>query len=743
MGRELKYAYGVLFVLLIGVLWCIPGAALAIPSDHAYEMVSPSYKGGYGIAHIEAAAANGDSVAFFSKGAFAGAPGAPSFMDYVARRGGAEWLTTPIMPPTALMPDFVSEDVSPSLGLAVAFGKPGRNEEAAFHEGIEDEFLAYNTESSDTDGSWRAWGTPFGAINRESFTGVYLTGSTDLCRLFLGQVEQPLVSEAIAAKSQSNLLYEFDTGCGGRQSQVKLVGLNNSDETISRSCEINLGISTQYGSKQSLFNAVTSDGEEVFFTTSVENNVCVRDHQLFVRLGGARTLEVSKPLFTECTEVPCLGATSRSSAEFVGASRDGSKVFFATTEEELSGTPSGTANLYMATIGCPVGEAECDVTDREVTSLALISRGIDPGESGEMQGTVRLAPDALRVYFVARGVLSTERNTEGQVPIRGADNLYVYDSASGKTIFITDLCSGPGISGPGGSTHAGAVEDVRCPLEVEKGASPGYDAGLWASSTGEAQTAGQSGEFLVFTSYGKLTSDDTDTAKDVYRYDVSTGVLVRVSVGEAGDDANGNNDQFGATIEPGLWGGRLTLQYELGNRTVNENGSRLIFQSAEPLSPGAVNGLANVYEWSEAENNNSGHISLVSGGSAAEPVVDSVISAEGNDVFFITTQALVSRDVDIAPDIYDARLNGGFPISAAPRQPCSGDACQGPLTNPSPLLIPGSVSQAPGENIAPVIKVKSAKPKKKARKPVKRGKNKGKARRAGSKRNPIVAGKRP
>ena len=43
----------------------------------------------------------------------------------------------------------------------------------------------------------------------------------------------------------------------------------------------------------------------------------------------------------------------------------------------------------------------------------------------------------------------------------------------------------------------------------------------------------------------------------------------------------------------------------------------------------------------------------------------------------------------------------GFPQAPAAAQPCSGDACQGPLTNPAPLLIPGSVSQVPGENLAP------------------------------------------
>src|SRR5580658_4266463 len=38
------------------------------------------------------------------------------------------------------------------------------------------------------------------------------------------------------------------------------------------------------------------------------------------------------------------------------------------------------------------------------------------------------------------------------------------------------------------------------------------------------------------------TSDDTDSAKDVYRYDAGTQRLERVSVGENGYEANGNGE---------------------------------------------------------------------------------------------------------------------------------------------------------------------------------------------------------
>ena len=78
-----------------------------------------------------------------------------------------------------------------------------------------------------------------------------------------------------------------------------------------------------------------------------------------------------------------------------------------------------------------------------------------------------------------------------------------------------------------------------------------------------------------------------------------------------------------------------------------------------------------------------------------------MISPSGNDVFFTTTQGLVAQDTDGEPDIYDARLEreSGFPPAPAPVKACAGDACQGPLTNPAPLLVPGSVSQAAGREL--------------------------------------------
>ena len=48
----------------------------------------------------------------------------------------------------------------------------------------------------------------------------------------------------------------------------------------------------------------------------------------------------------------------------------------------------------------------------------------------------------------------------------------------------------------------------------------------------------------------------------------------------------------------------------------------------------------------------------------------------GSDVFFLTNAKLASQDTDGAPDIYDARIDGGFPLAPLEPVSCGGDPCR-------------------------------------------------------------------
>ncbi len=692
---------------------CSPAGSPALPAGRHYEMVSPVYKGGYGVLSIEAEAADGDSVVFYSPGVFNGAPSSGvGLFGYIARRGSTNWSTTPIMPTADLMPYVDARDIEPNLETTLAFGKDGPNREAASNEGTEEEFLLHATASPDTStpDTWPLTGMPLSLLSGGPPVLSYDGASPDFCHLLVGTggSDEVLTPEAVGAVGQ---IYELDPGCGGESASLSPLALNDAGRVFSPRCSVEVGISSDYSNtRTSAYNAVADDGNEVFFTTCAGDEVNGH-YQLFVRLAGARTLEVSKPILEACGEVPCNG--SRESSNFAGASEDGSKVYF-TTSAPLESGASGS-NLYLATIGCDASEPECEVAGRVVTSLTQVSRAPN-GEAAGLQGVVRVAPNGSRVYFVAQGDLLTEAQRvtledEGRaVPRAGADNLYVYDSVLDRMAFVGDLCSGKEVSG--------TVGDPSCPNEA------GTDSELWEERESEAQTAGVDGSFLVFSSYAQLVPGDDNNVRDIYRYDAETGALVRVSVGENGYNANGNGDDNSredndASVALGDKGGSVSLQYELGTRAISESGSRIVFTSAEPLSPAAAGShLPNVYEWHEEPGGSGGDVSLISSGDSTRPVEDVAISAEGNDIFFVTSQGLVSQDVDGAPDLYDAREGSGFPLEPAETQQCEGEGCDGPLTNPAPLLVPGSVSQAPEEYTPPktAARPKAKKKHKKAKK---------------------------
>lgn len=721
--------------------YCVAGEAFALPPGRHYEMVSPIFKGGYGASRIEGVAPDGEGVAYFSQGVFAGSPrssvGESPFggLGYIARRTGSEWSSQPLTAPLTVLAGTFPADIPPSLGLVLGMGNPGPNSENLFPE---TDFLLHSTESPDTAAYWEG----FGRLQTPEIS--YQDANIDFCHIVFYS-QRALLPEAGGSGSSAfaNLqLYELDRGCSGEPGSLSLVGVNNKDKLLHRGCEVTPGVE-DYSSIASMFNAISLDGSEVFFTDCVagEETGLTVPHQLFVRVGGSRTLEVSRPLLPACGEVPCSGAVSRASADFVGASEDGSRVYF--TAPLAGGQPplvpgdtDSSNNLYMATIGCPEAKPGCTAAERVMTSLTEVSHD-SSGGAAEVQGVLRVAPDGRRVFFVAHGVLGEEGPSGQGVqsrPVPGADNLYVYDSATHRTAFVTDLCTGPEQSGgvPFREVLAGGVEDSRCPAELSTRFDPNggarNDSGLWLTNRAEAQTAGPDGRFLVFAAYAQLTGDDANAVKDVYRYDAATGVLERVSIGEDGYNANGNGGASNAEIAPSNHGHGVRSQYELDSRAVSEDGSRIVFTSARLLSPAVSNGgLVNAYEWHE-EGPNGGNVSLVSTGSDEQPVTDVVISPNGSSVFFVTVQGLVAQDTDGLPDVYDARLGEGFPQPSEQRRPCEGDACQGPLTNPAPLLIPGSVSQAPGGNW-PATKQRA-----KPRKTKKKVRTKRKSRRARDKR---------
>jgi hypothetical protein len=103
---------------------------------------------------------------------------------------------------------------------------------------------------------------------------------------------------------------------------------------------------------------------------------------------------------------------------------------------------------------------------------------------------------------------------------------------------------------------------------------------------------------------------------------------------------------------------------------------RVFFSTTAALVSQDVNRQVDVYEWE------AGAPRLISGGtSELDRSVFTDASANGSDVFFTTSQSLVPQDSDGIVDVYDAREGGGFP---PPPPGCPIEtACPGPVALPA------------------------------------------------------------
>jgi hypothetical protein len=447
------------------------------------------------------------------------------------------------------------------------------------------------------------------------------------------------------------------------------------------------------------FNASSADGATVLFTVKQQGHSGCQGkapliEELFARidngLPNARTVAISEPSQSDCAA--CKNEARTLAPPTVGSqviSEDGSKVFFQTTQPLLGDDSSN--NIYEYDFDAPGGEKVVRVSAGDATvsdPRAEVGTTASLGANAQGSESVRVSEDGSHVYFIAHGVLTRTPNQHGESAEAGANNLYVYEQdatyPTGRISFVTHLASN--------------AEASNFDLTPD-------------------------GRFLVFASSRDLTPDDTSTAEQVFEYDAQTGVLIRVSTGRDGFNHNGNASANPNPLTPGGEQGgnyndaRIPREhqgsgYDPENWTrsaVSADGSYIFFESTVGLTPQALNEVVagytgesklpiyanNVYEYHD------GQVSLISDGQdiAHEESVSAVqllgTDASGADVFFATADRLTGQDSDGLRDIYDARIDGGFPPPPVSSS-CSGDACQGPLGAAPTLLSPGSELQAGG-----------------------------------------------
>jgi hypothetical protein len=204
------------------------------------------------------------------------------------------------------------------------------------------------------------------------------------------------------------------------------------------------------------------------------------------------------------------------------------------------------------------------------------------------------------------------------------------------------------------------------------------------------------GSVFVFQSRAELDGYEPGDEPQVYRYDHLAGSLDCVSCPPTGTPATSGAVLQSVGYYEGFEGPLSLYSFVPALRA---DAKRLFFESTEALRSSDVDGLRDVYEW-EAEGVGScrrkgGCVYLISSGRSAHPDYLFGHSPSGEDVFIQTSDALLDGDQQTA-SIYDARAGGGF-ASSEPAI-CAEEACRSGLTPPPALSAPQSGAQGKSGN---------------------------------------------
>lgn len=656
-----------------------PGANL--PDCRAYEMVSPPDKNGgevdggpkaEGLGAPQQAALNGEAVTYASETTFpeTGPLSSPLTSQYLSRRTAEGWSTQAIVPEQNF-PDGIFDSTEGAMDFTLFQG---------FSENLEHGFLAANDPApvagapagyynpylrNDATGAYQLLSAttppaePSGPGNTNVGYRVEYAGmSADGTRVAFA-ANDALVPGAVEGRTN---LYEWNDG------KLELISVLPDKEATSgerSSSSVMFGL-VEYehaglsGQSEGFNRVISSDGSRVIWTNSFsphgeepgpEEGVYVSEltgngrvlhgpvkgFYQTASVDGSKVFIAHEDANVEGRRLSHLvlyePATGRSEAitppgsetiEVLGASEDGSYVYFDAYSVLAPGATGGDANIYLWHEG----------TISFIAGLAAIHNYGLPGPHEELE------PDwAVR---------------------EGAAHQY-----AGPMLHGNDL------------VFAGAMR------VSPNGRYLAFEA--TGSLTGYENKPTEPGACFEVVPLGDVHVNTTGRCVEVYEYDATAGSLTCASCNPRGLPPSGNSTLPGNwhdILRPAGWQSTTVQQ-----RYLLDDG-RLFFQSTDSLLPQVTNGgQLNLFEYEPNTAGNcqlnGGCLSLISTGTSNEGSHFIDASANGNDVFFVTGQQLVAQDGDQAYDLYDARVGGGFFPATPP--PCSGEACRPPVT-PAPAI---------------------------------------------------------
>lgn len=637
-------------------------ASMSLPECRAYEMVTPVDKN-LGSADESAGprasvAWDGEAVGLCTSAQFGDPPpenGSVCNTFYVSQRGAEGWRTKGMIP--LYCPRIQDEAAHQASLNATAFGSANLDFAAisrpespsctaypalAAHAPQPGKYL-YRADLRATPAAYDLL-TPASAFTPayEEFTGEYAGASDDFSHIVYTSSGQQTPDSPATNVSR---LYDWHNGA------LSLVSVDPTGAPFGTPSDLPY-TGTIIGASDGV-NAVSEGGNRIFF-----QNGSGPGEEIYLRENGTATYWVSQQ---ECNPA-CSNASAADRFEW--ATLSGSRVFFASTAKLTDDDTSITGrDLYMFTKGPnPAGEQ----------NLTLLSHDNEPedGNAAKILGVIGISDDGNTVYFAADGQIVAGKPT-----------------ASGAKVYRWRW--------NGGSPSI----DYLATLGIPPISGKPKDAQNWSASENGAQQFGKPVSRLVSPSGAALLVQteialdpiaDGDSDRDVYRWTSSEGwtclsCQLPGVPSLAGESSIDSHEAVRADAQRAL----LRVNYEL-RTPMSDDGSHVFFATPDALVPEDTNDLEDVYEW------HNGTVSLISTGTGAQSAALIGASRSGNDVFFITAGPLLGRDIDVATDIYDARVGGGFATSP-PKATCEGEGCKGAGTRAAPTDPIGSANnEGPG-----------------------------------------------
>jgi hypothetical protein len=708
------------------------GQVFSLPDGRAWELVSPPNKNGALIGPIvrsaepDQAASDGGAVAYeVSEPIGEGAVGHSAAVEVLSTRGAGGWGSQDVSTRNALPPEgerpsqlaygsgawhVFSADLSvglyePGPGSAPAVQSPEASERTLYLRDSDGTFLPLETSADVSTGN--SFGDPemrflagtpdlshvvfasSDALTPEAVEGVRKEGTNPPQNLYEWSREGGLQLVNVAPGTSE--LPEGATEPGAEIGSAVLYAQGMSARAIStdgrwivwgkgellggqKPSPVSLYVRDMVGRKTFRlgggyvrFETMSSDGSDVFFAETADGSG--GDLYVFDTVTGTQT---------DITAQHGAGETAGVQDAVMGASEDGSYVYFVATGVLAAGAVKGADNIYVAhdTAGGWTTTFVAMLSGEDAKSW----HGYGDFERPSVENNIpvkfglvssRVSPNGRYLVFMSERSLTGYDNLDA-ISGQPDEEVYLYDAVSNRLVCAS--CD------PSGARPVGV-----------------YDNRLYKEP-----------------------------------------LLVDPNVAWSAVEGSGNHWLAGSVPgwENSFNGGVIAYQ----PRYLSDSG-RVFFDSPDALVPQDTNGLEDVYEYEPAgvgscvsasstfSEGSNGCVGLISSGQSSSESSFVDASETGNDVFFDTTSKLTGLDVDTTYDIYDARVcEAGAPCPVEPVSPpscASGDSCKA-APSPQPEIFgpaPSATFSGIG-NVSEEAKPSVVKPKKKGKSKSKAGKHK-------------------